>query len=122
MDGVVDVLAIQALNADFAHHFDRDEVEAVLALFTADAVYDNGRRRCEGREALAAYLRERTASGPRTTRHFYSGLRVAFEGAERAAPASGCPMPATPRRRSPRRSPSWSPTSGTSMFGDRGAG
>ena len=69
-------LAIEQLNAAFAYHLDHDQVEPLVDLFTANARYSHGERRTEGREALRALFVARTATGPRTTRHFYSGLRI----------------------------------------------
>jgi SnoaL-like domain len=69
-------LAIEDLNAAFAHHLDHNQVEPLVDLFTADGRYYHGERRTEGREALRALFIARTAAGPRTSRHFYSGLRI----------------------------------------------
>jgi ketosteroid isomerase-like protein len=80
MKRLEDRLAIEDLNAAFAYHLDHDEVEPLTALFTEDALYTNGPRRSEGRDAIAAFFRSRTTAGPRTARHFYSGLRIAFDG------------------------------------------
>jgi hypothetical protein len=69
-------LAIEDLNAAFAYHLDHNQVEPLVDLFTANARYSHGERRTEGREALRTLFIARTATGPRTTRHFYSGLRI----------------------------------------------
>lgn len=79
---LADRLAIEALNADFAFHLDRNNAAAVLALFTADALYVNGARRTAGHAEIEAFLRGRNAAGPRTTRHMCSGLRIAFDAAQ----------------------------------------
>jgi ketosteroid isomerase-like protein len=81
---LADRLAIEDLNAAFAHHLDRDEVDALLELFTPDAEYSNGKRLTVGQAEIRAFFRSRTAGGPRTARHLYSGLRIAFEGEDRA--------------------------------------
>jgi hypothetical protein len=69
-------LAIEELNAAFAYHLDHNQVEPLVDLFTANARYSHGERRTEGREALRTLFIARSAAGARTTRHFYSGLRV----------------------------------------------
>ena len=68
-------LAIEDLNAAFAYHLDHNQVEPLVDLFTADGRYYHGERRTEGREALRALFIARIAAG-RTSRHFYSGLRI----------------------------------------------
>lgn len=71
--------AIRDLNDEFAFRLDHDDVPGLLELFTADAVYISGARRAAGRAELEAYFRARTAKGPRTARHMYSGLRIRFD-------------------------------------------
>lgn len=75
-----DRLAIEDLNAAFAWHLDHGEIDALVALFTEDALYTNGARRSEGRAEIETFFRSRTASGPRTARHLMTGLRVTFQG------------------------------------------
>lgn len=41
---LADRLAIEELNAAFAYHLDRNQVEPLLDLFTPDALYSNGPR------------------------------------------------------------------------------
>jgi ketosteroid isomerase-like protein len=88
MRRVEDLLAIEDLNAAFAHHLDHDELAPLLALFTDDAVYTHGSRRSVGREEIAAFFRGRTAAGPRTARHLCGGLRIEFEGTDQARATS----------------------------------
>jgi ketosteroid isomerase-like protein len=90
MTNIADRLAIEELNAAFAYHLDHDEVAPLVALFTDDAVYTHGPRRSVGRDEIAAFFRSRTADGPRTARHLYSGLRVVFEGGDMARATSLC--------------------------------
>ncbi len=66
----------EALSA-FARALDRDDGDTLVGLFTPDAVYDNGRVRLEGRDALASWIRDRSEAGPRTTRHIWSALELA---------------------------------------------
>ncbi|HWL45206.1 MAG TPA: nuclear transport factor 2 family protein [Ilumatobacter sp.] len=60
----------------FARGLDRGDAEAVVALFTPDAVYDNGRSRLAGQAELERWIRERGAAGERTTRHMWSSLQL----------------------------------------------
>lgn len=98
-------LALEDLNAAFAHHLDHGETHALVDLFTSDALYTHGSRRCEGRAAIEALFRARAAGGPRTSRHLCTGLRLAIESENLAAGHSVClsfaqdgspPLPATP--------------------------
>lgn len=98
-------VALEDLNAAFTYHLDHGEVDALVALFTEDAVYTHGPRCSNGRAEIAALLRRRSAAGPRTARHIYSGLRFTIESTRRATGTSVClsfaadglpPLPATP--------------------------
>ena len=98
-------LALEDLNDAFTHHLDHGEIDALVDLFTADALYTHATRRSEGRAAIEALFRERSAAGPRTSRHICSGLRLSIEDAQHAAGHSVClsfagngapPLPATP--------------------------
>lgn len=98
-------LALEDLNAAFAHHLDHNETEALALLFTVDALYTHGERRSEGRDEIASLFRNRIASGPRTSRHIYSGLRIAVLSETEATGTSVClsfaadglpPLPAKP--------------------------
>lgn len=98
-------LALRALNAAAAYHLDHGEIAEFAALFTDDALYTHGERRSEGRAAIEALLKQRTAAGPRTSRHIQSGLRFEIQTPTSARGASVClafaanglpPLPATP--------------------------
>ncbi|HEY5666710.1 MAG TPA: nuclear transport factor 2 family protein [Gammaproteobacteria bacterium] len=98
-------LAIEELNAAFAHHLDHGDIDALVDLFTVDALYTHGARRSQGRDEIEALFRNRVAKGPRTSRHLYSGLRIAIESATEATGTSVClsfaadglpPLPAKP--------------------------
>jgi ketosteroid isomerase-like protein len=82
--------ALEDLNAAFTHHLDHDEIDALADLFTEDALYTHGERRSEGRAAIEQLFRNRIAAGPRTSRHFYSGLKLCLESRNRAAGTSVC--------------------------------
>jgi hypothetical protein len=98
-------LALEDLNAAFTQHLDHGEIEALVDLFTVDALYTHGTRRSEGRAAIEALFRKRSAAGPRTSRHIYSGLKLAIDDARHATGHCVClsfaqdgvpPLPATP--------------------------
>ena len=89
-DRLADRLAIERLNQDFCHELDRGTPEGFAALFTLDTVYTRGERRSDGRAEVLAFARGRISGGPRTSRHFCSGLRIVFEGEERATGISCC--------------------------------
>lgn len=59
----------------FARGLDAGNAAAVTALFTDDAVYDNGRSRLTGKAQIEQWLRAR-AAGERTTRHMWSSLHI----------------------------------------------
>ena len=69
-------VALEELNTAFCYHLDHDEVDKLLDLFTDDVFYTHGPRRTNGKAELEQVFRGRTASGPRTSRHLYSGLRL----------------------------------------------
>jgi hypothetical protein len=83
-------MAIEDLNAAFAYYLDHHQVEPLVDLFTADARYSHGERRTEGRDALRALFVARSASGVRTTRHLYSGLRIDIQDERTASGRSVC--------------------------------
>jgi ketosteroid isomerase-like protein len=98
-------LALEDLNAAFTHHLDHGDIEALVDLFTSDAIYTNGDRRSEGRVEIEQLFRNRVARGPRTSRHLYSGLRLTIESETLASGSSVClsfaadglpPLPAKP--------------------------
>lgn len=98
-------IALEDLNSAFTRHLDHGEVDALVALFTDDALYTHGQRRSQGKAELADLFRSRTAGGPRTARHLQSGLRIEIESPTRARGTSVCltfaadgepPLPATP--------------------------
>lgn len=83
-------LAIEDLNTAFTYHLDHDEVTALMELFTDDVFYTHGERRSGGKAELEQVFRRRTGSGPRTSRHVYSGLRLSIETPERVRGTSVC--------------------------------
>ena len=98
-------LELEALNAAFAHHLDHNEIDALIDLFTPDALYTHGARASRGRDEIEQLFRRRQANGPRTSRHLLSGLRLSIESATQAAGTSVClsfaadgtpPLPARP--------------------------
>lgn len=74
--------AIDALNAAFARCLDQLAYDDLGDLFTADARYASGPRAMEGRDAIVhSFVTRAQKSGPRTTRHMYSGLSLTFDHA-----------------------------------------
>jgi ketosteroid isomerase-like protein len=65
---------IDAVLADWAWHLDHGDYDAVVALFTEDALFVTGGVELRGRSEIKNRYTERVVA--RTTRHTYSGLRV----------------------------------------------
>ena len=83
-------LALEDLNTAFTHHLDHNEVDALLDLFVDDVFYTHGQRSSRSKAELAQVFRNRTAAGPRTSRHIYSGLKLDIESSTRARGTSVC--------------------------------
>ena len=83
-------VALEDLNTAFTHHLDHNEVDALLELFVEDVFYTHGQRSSRGKVELAQVFRNRTAAGPRTSRHLYSGLKLSIESPTRARGTSVC--------------------------------
>lgn len=82
--------ALEDLNTAFTYYLDHNRVDELAALFTEDAVYSHDTRRSQGREEIRALFVARTALGPRTARHLYSGLRLDVQSADHASGTSVC--------------------------------
>lgn len=80
-----DVLAIQALNVEFAHRVDFGPQESTAELFTEDGWYAWRGKRSSGRPAIAASYRARAALGERTARHLCLNLRLTEISADEVA-------------------------------------
>ena len=65
---------IDAVLADWAWHLDHGDYDAVVALFTENALFITGAVELRGRSAIKSRYTERVVV--RSTRHTYSGLRV----------------------------------------------
>jgi SnoaL-like domain len=85
-----DLLSIQKLNDDFCYELDRGAPENFASLFTETALYTHGPRTSNGRFEILAFAKSRRATGPRTSRHVQSGLRIEFEAHARARGVSCC--------------------------------
>lgn len=85
-----DIIAIERLNTNFGHELDRGDADGFVALFTPDALYTHGPRISRGREEIRAFYLSRTANGPRTSRHFATGLKITFTGPHEARGVSVC--------------------------------
>jgi ketosteroid isomerase-like protein len=97
--------ALEDLNTDFVHFLDHDNVAALVDLFCDDAIYTHGERRSQGKAEIAELFQSRAASGTRTSRHIYSGLRLTIGSPTQAHGTSVCltfaadgtpPLPAKP--------------------------
>lgn len=82
-------LALIDLNTDFCHYLDHGDIEALAMLFTEDAYYAHGSRVSRGRGEIHALFQGR-ASGVRTARHLYSGLKINFDADDAARGSSTC--------------------------------
>lgn len=69
---------IDEVLADWAWHLDHGDFDALVALFTRDALLITGGVELRGRAAIRNRYTERTVV--RSTRHTYSGLRLSPDG------------------------------------------
>lgn len=83
-------LALEDLNTAFCYHLDHNEIPQLTALFSEAAIYTHGQRRSEGRDAITRLFEARLATGPRTSRHLATGLKLDIESECRAAGTSVC--------------------------------
>jgi hypothetical protein len=83
-------LALEDLNTAFTYHLDHNQIDALVHLFTEDALYTHDTRRSQGREEIRALFVGRSATGVRTARHLYSGLRIDIESELHATGTSVC--------------------------------
>jgi hypothetical protein len=80
---------IDAVLADWAWHLDHGDYDAVVALFTEDALFVTGPVELRGRSAIKNRYTERQLV--RSTRHTYSGLRVSPVAGDADAAGDGRP-------------------------------
>lgn len=80
---------IDAVHADWAWHLDHGDYDAVVELFTPDALFVTGGLELRGRSAIRSRYTERLVV--RSTRHTYSGLRVSPIAGDAGATADGRP-------------------------------
>jgi ketosteroid isomerase-like protein len=83
---IEDRIAIEAAIFAYAYHFDRNEPEAVVALFTDDAVIDYGPDfpAMQGKAAFAPAIARGLTELFAATSHHISNVTVTFEGEDRA--------------------------------------
>ncbi|KQU07151.1 hypothetical protein ASG56_06315 [Rhodococcus sp. Leaf7] len=67
---------IDALVAEFAYRIDHEGGHTVHELFTADGTYDLSGWAITGHEQIKRFYDDRRNSGPRTSRHLFTGLRL----------------------------------------------
>jgi len=87
MDRIADRMAIASLSDRFGRALDTNDLAMFLSIFAEDVDYRSGPRHLPGIAALEAFFTQRAAGG-RVSRHFYSGLIIAFDGAESATASS----------------------------------
>ena len=113
---------IDAVLADWAWHLDHGDYDAVVELFTENALFITGGVELRGRSAIKNRYTERLVA--RSTRHTYSGLRVRPVAGDSARPPTAArpgsvpgPRGSTSRSTRPPRpttwASTWSPTSTT---------
>jgi uncharacterized protein (TIGR02246 family) len=83
---LADRQAIADLIHAYCDHFDRNEPEAVAALFTADATIDYGPEAATivGQDAIAPTIAVGLATTFAATSHHVSNIRITFEGPDAA--------------------------------------
>ena len=86
---------IDAVLADWAWHLDHGDYDALVELFTEDALFVTGAVELRGRPAIKNRYTERLVV--RSTRHTYSGLRVYPVAADSSAAADGRPAQVSAR-------------------------
>ena len=103
---LLDERALENLSQQFAQALDGGKVDDFLAVFTEDVDYRSGPRHYRGHGPLREFFLTR-AKGGRVSRHLMSGLRLVFEGEDRATgqsqwlvfagsmPEDGLPVPGT---------------------------
>ena len=80
---------IDAVLAEWAWHLDHGDYDAVVELFTENALFITGAVELRGRPAIKNRYTERLVV--RSTRHTYSGLRVEPVAEDSSAAADGRP-------------------------------
>ena len=80
---------IDTVLADWAWHLDHGDYDAVVELFTENALFITGAVELRGRPAIKNRYTERLVV--RSTRHTYSGLRVQPVAEDSSAAADGRP-------------------------------
>jgi hypothetical protein len=70
---LADLLALQVLNTDVAHHINRGIYDALVDYFVNDARYEDDTQSFKGRDAIIRWFRARSQA---SMRHSYSAVRV----------------------------------------------
>ncbi len=86
LQGLLDKTAITDAIHAYCYHFDRNEPEAVAALFTADAVVDYGPEfpAMKGIETIATAIAKGLAEVFEATSHHVSNITISFDGPDAA--------------------------------------
>jgi hypothetical protein len=73
---LADLLALQVLNTNVAHHINRGDCDALADYFVDDAKYEEDTQTSKGRDAIVAWFRDRSDAAQAPTRHIYSAVHV----------------------------------------------
>jgi hypothetical protein len=73
---LADLLALQVLHTDIAHHINRGDCDALADYFVDDAKYEEDTQTSMGRDAIVAWFRARSQATQTPARHSYSSVRV----------------------------------------------
>jgi ketosteroid isomerase-like protein len=82
--------ALQDLNTAFTRNLDHGNIEELVDLFTADALYTHAKRRSQGRDEIRKLFVARAEAGVRTVRHLASGLKLDIDSESAARGSSVC--------------------------------
>ena len=89
---LADLLALQVLNTDVAHHINRGDCDALADYFVDDAKYEGrGRANIQRRDAIIAWFRARSQAPQAPTRHNYGAGRVVIVDPKSARGSSRVP-------------------------------
>jgi SnoaL-like protein len=73
---LADLLALQVLSTNVAHHINRGDCDALADYFVDDAKYEEDTQTSKGRDAIVAWFRNRSDAAQASTRHIYSAVHV----------------------------------------------
>ncbi len=83
-------LALEALNTDFCHFLDYNQIDELVDLFTEEANYSHGARLTKGRDEIRQLFTSRVVKKVRTSRHMQTGLKIVLQNLKMATGKSVC--------------------------------